>query len=112
VRVTHYVAERQRARRLAAVPASLRDPQESEPWFADFTREYDATRPQRWKSYVYFGRKPSFKGRYVNIDADGHRVTPQPSSHAEPAARVFFMGGSTFRTNMRNSLGRKVPYFA
>ena len=104
VRVTHYVAERQRARRLAAVPASLRDPQESEPWFADFTREYDATRPQRWKSYVYFGRKPSFKGRYVNIDADGHRVTPQPSSPAEPAARVFFMGGSTmWGTEQRDS---------
>jgi len=104
VRVTHYVAERQRARRLAAVPASLRDPQELEPWFADFTREYDATRPQRWKSYVYFGRKPSFKGRYVNIDADGHRVTPQPSSPAEPAARVFFMGGSTmWGTEQRDS---------
>lgn len=104
VRATHFIAERQHERRLAAAPASLRDPQESERWFTEFTREYDATRPQRWKSYVYFGRRPNFHGRYVNIDADGHRVTPQPSAPVEPTARVFFMGGSTmWGTEQRDS---------
>lgn len=64
-------------------------------WYAPFTAEYDATRQQRWKPYVYFGRWPSFQGRYVNIDEFGRRVTPQPTSPAEPAATVFFFGGST-----------------
>jgi len=104
VRAVNAVSQWRRERRIAAVPSALRDPQESEPWFADFTREYDATRPQRWKSYVYLGRRPNYKGRYVNIDGDGHRVTPQPFTSGEPAARVFFMGGSTmWGTEQRDS---------
>ena len=104
VRAVNAVSEWRRDRRIAAAPATLRDPQESEPWFTEFTREYDETRPQRWKSYVYFGRRPNYKGRYVNIDADGRRVTPQPDAPAEPAARVFFMGGSTmWGTEQRDS---------
>jgi lysophospholipase L1-like esterase len=70
-------------------------PQVSLPWYADYTRDYDATRSQRWKSYVYFGRLPSYKGRYINIDSLGHRVTPQPATPAVPSAKVFFFGGST-----------------
>src|SRR5690242_2573577 len=78
VRAVNAVSKWRREQRLAALPPAMRDPQESAPWFDEFTREYDATRPQRWKSYVYFGRRPNYTGRYVNIDADGHRVTPQP----------------------------------
>ena len=78
-----------------STPPVSRSPQASAPWFSEFTREYDATRPQRWKSYLYFGRLPSFKGRYVNIDSAGHRVTPQPATPATPVAKVFFFGGST-----------------
>ena len=63
-------------------------------WYRDFTAEYDATRAQRWKPYVYFGRHPSFTGRYINLDSLGRRVTPQPAG-LRPAARVFFFGGST-----------------
>jgi len=74
-----------------AVPAAYA----ASSWYRDFTREYDATRPQRWLSYLYFGRLPSFHGRYVNIDSLGHRVTPQPAIPAIPRARVYFLGGST-----------------
>jgi hypothetical protein len=76
-------------------PVATRDPQASQPWFADFMREFDMTRRQRWIPYLYFGRQPSYAGRYVNIDSAGHRVTPQPSMPAVPVARVFFFGGST-----------------
>jgi hypothetical protein len=64
-------------------------------WFDDFSKDYDATRAQRWKSYLYFGRVPSYSGKYVSIDSLGRRVTPQPQTPAEPVARVYFFGGST-----------------
>ncbi len=66
-----------------------------EPWYADYNRDYNATRGQRWRSYVYFGRNPSYAGRYISIDSAGHRVTPQPTTADAPAARVFLFGGST-----------------
>ena len=64
-------------------------------WYADFMEEYDATRPQRWRPYVQFGRVPDYHGRYVDIDAYGRRTVPQPSSPALPAATVYMFGGST-----------------
>ena len=67
----------------------------AEPWFLDYNRDYNATRGQRWRPYVYFGRNPSYSGRYVSIDSAGHRVTPQPTTPDTPAARVFLFGGST-----------------
>jgi hypothetical protein len=92
-RIHQSVYERVSGARPGAPPAD--DPQRKEPWFGEFTREYDQTRPQQWKSYLYWGRLPSFHGRYVNIDSAGHRVTPQPTAPAKPLARVFFFGGST-----------------
>lgn len=64
-------------------------------WYADFMSEYDATRPQRWRPYVQFGRLPNYHGKYVNIDADGRRTVPQPTTPATPIASVFMFGGST-----------------
>ena len=81
--------------RSSAPRAPANKPQASLPWYQDYTRDYDATRAQRWKSYVYFGRLPSYNGRYIQIDSAGHRVTPQPTTPAVPAAKVFFFGGST-----------------
>ena len=75
-------------------PSAVGDPRAA-PWYAEFTREYDETRPQRWRPYVYFGRLPSYKGKYIQIDAAGHRVTPQPAEPATPVAKVFLFGGST-----------------
>jgi lysophospholipase L1-like esterase len=92
-RIHESVYERFSGVRPGAPPAD--DPQRKEPWFGAYTREYDETRPQQWKSYLYWGRLPSFHSRYVNIDSAGHRVTPQPSTPAKPLARVFFFGGST-----------------
>jgi lysophospholipase L1-like esterase len=92
-RVQRTVSERMRGARTEGHLAG--DPQAKLSWFDEFNREYDITRPQRWKSYLYWGRIPSFRGRYVNIDSAGRRVTPQPATPAKPVARVFFFGGST-----------------
>lgn len=64
-------------------------------WFRDYNVEYDQSITQRWKPFVYFGRRPSYQGKFINIDKDGHRVTPQPSTPAVPKATVYFFGGST-----------------
>jgi hypothetical protein len=70
------------------------DPRQ-EPWYGEFNRDYNATRGQRWRPYLYFGRNPSYSGRYISIDSAGRRVTPQPTTPATPVARVWFFGGST-----------------
>ena len=70
-------------------------PLAGKPWVAQFNREFDATREVAWRPFVYFRRNPSFRGQFINIDSLGHRVTPQPLTPERPAARVFFMGGST-----------------
>jgi lysophospholipase L1-like esterase len=74
---------------------AVRDPRTEKTWYADYARDFDATREQRWRSYVYFGRKPSYSGRHINIDSHGRRVTPQPTAPVVADARVFFFGGST-----------------
>ncbi len=84
-----------RIHRAPPPPVSLRDPEDTAAWYPEFTREYDALRPQRWQPYIYWGRLPNFHGTYINLDSAGHRITPQPSSPATPRARVFFFGGST-----------------
>lgn len=80
------------------------DPQEKLPWFPQYVKEYDETRPQTWRSYVYWGRFPSYHGEHINIDSAGRRFTPQPTSPATPVARVFLFGGSTaWGTSQRDS---------
>jgi len=67
----------------------------SQPWYPAYAEEFAASEGQSWRQYVYFRRAQAYRGRYVNIDSLRHRVTPQPSTPAIPAARVFFFGGST-----------------
>jgi lysophospholipase L1-like esterase len=68
-------------------------------WYPQFSKEFDDTRVQHWKPYLYFARLPSYRGKYITIDSLAHRVTPQPTTPAIPAARVFFFGGSTMWGN-------------
>lgn len=74
---------------------SIPDAYAAASWYRDYAREFDATRPQRWQSYVYFARLPSYHGRYINLDSLGHRVTPQPTAPSTPIAKVYLFGGST-----------------
>jgi lysophospholipase L1-like esterase len=91
VRVRQYAAVRRSA---GPVTFAAGDPH-AESWFADFQREFEATRVLRWRPYVYYRRAPSPPGRYITIDSLGHRRTPQPTQPATPVARVFLYGGST-----------------
>ncbi|HEV7991909.1 MAG TPA: hypothetical protein VGP25_08795 [Gemmatimonadaceae bacterium] len=91
VRVRRYVAARPSSGPVSYVAG---DPH-AESWFADYEREFQATRGLRWRPYVYYRRAPSPPGRYITIDSLGHRRTPQPTQPATPVARVFLYGGST-----------------
>ena len=70
-------------------------PVASEPWYPQFAKEFAESGGLAWRPYVYFRRSGAYHGRYVNVDSQRHRVTPQPSTPGKPAARVFFFGGST-----------------
>jgi lysophospholipase L1-like esterase len=67
----------------------------SQPWYPEYAKEFAASESPAWRQYVYFRRAKAYRGRYINVDSLRHRVTPQPSAPAVPAARVFFFGGST-----------------
>lgn len=66
----------------------------NEPWYAAYHDEFLEVRKLAWRPYVYFRRVPH-QGTEISIDSLGHRVTPQPSTPAIPAARVRMYGGST-----------------
>lgn len=67
------------------------------PWLEEYSKEFIASYDTRWKSYVYYRRKP-FKGNYINIDERGVRLTSPSSITAAEAAKtvkIFMFGGST-----------------
>ena len=76
----------------AKAARAIANPATSQPWFPEFAREFGECSTLAWRPYVYFRRADAYRGRYVNVDSQRHRVTPQP---ATPVARVFFFGGST-----------------
>lgn len=91
VRVRQFIAERPRGAPRTYVAG---DPRASN-WFAEYRRDFDATRSLQWRPYVYFRRQASASRHFITIDSLGHRVTPQPARPAKPLARVFLFGGST-----------------
>lgn len=81
-------------------------PGASDPWRGDLEAEWarnnDARSAMRWASYTYWRRRP-FAGRYINVDSNGIRRTPQPPRPAG-ACDVFMLGGSTmWGSNQRDS---------
>jgi len=73
----------------------VRHPVAGEKWYPEFAREFEESSGQAWRPYVYFRRAKAYHGKYVNIDSNQHRITPQPTSATPPLAKVFFFGGST-----------------
>lgn len=65
-------------------------------WVASYYQEHEEMGKPRWRSYVYW-RRPSFAGKYININSDGLRKTyGEPGSEgAGPRSKVFMFGGST-----------------
>jgi hypothetical protein len=85
----------ERARSAASSAPAIRHPVANETWYPEFAREFEESSPQAWRPYVYFRRAKAYHGKYVNIDSNQHRITPQPHSATPPLAKVFFFGGST-----------------
>jgi lysophospholipase L1-like esterase len=66
-----------------------------QPWTHEYFRSLNRVH-MRWYPYAYWKAKP-MHSRYLNIDADGNRVTwrPNQSGANRPVVRLFMMGGST-----------------
>ena len=65
----------------------------SEPWAAQYWREFPLSRQTRYHSFVLYRRAP-FKGETINIDQEGIRLTPDADCGPN-AFKVFAFGGST-----------------
>jgi lysophospholipase L1-like esterase len=66
-------------------------------WREEYAKELEEIESLKWEPYVYWRRKPH-KGKHINIDADGIRLTNNAQqSHGKEARllRVFMFGGST-----------------
>ena len=78
-----------------AEPRIAADAYADAPWVKDYYEEFDRSYAVQWRPYVYWRRKP-FHGEYINVDADGIRMTtPAPPQESHPPVRVFMFGGST-----------------
>ena len=65
-------------------------------WVVPYYQELEKSGDLRWKSYVYWRRKP-YHGEFININSDGIRKTinTATSEFANSAVKVFMFGGST-----------------
>jgi lysophospholipase L1-like esterase len=67
-------------------------------WAVEYFKEENSKPLYKWHSYVYWRNVP-FKGKYINIDAEGLRQTwsgiDNKSSAETKNLRVFMFGGST-----------------
>jgi len=83
---------------LAPAPA-VADPRasspfyQSEPWAAQYWREFLLSRQTRYHSFVLYRRAP-FKGETINIDQEGIRLTPGADCGPN-TFKVFAFGAST-----------------
>ena len=65
----------------------------SQDWAVQYWHEHKLSDVQRYHSYVIWRRAP-FKGRTINIDPQGVRLTPGANCSAN-SYKVFALGGST-----------------
>ena len=72
-------------------------------WGDDYFMEFNESFDARWEPYEYWRRKV-YNGKFITIDTNGLRVTPNSGHGTERAARIFMFGGSTmWGTGARNS---------
>lgn len=78
-------------------------PYAHESWYPAWVAENATSLRMRWEPFVYWQRRP-FRGRWINVDSAGQRLTPQPVAAAEARQSVWFFGGSTmWGTGQRDS---------
>ena len=63
-------------------------------WTKEYYREFRDSAQLEWEPFVYWRSRP-YAGRFINIDARGHRRTWAPPSLPAMHPRVFVFGGST-----------------
>ena len=66
-------------------------------WVIPYYTESEQMPQMRWKSYVYWRRQP-YRGKYVNVNAEGLRKTcgqTDPEASRPAVKKVFMFGGST-----------------
>jgi lysophospholipase L1-like esterase len=87
-------------------PRAHADAYRGSPWIDSYFKEFREISAMRWEPYVYW-RRMAHRGTYINIDANGLRVTPQARSSADTTSRplrVFMFGGSAlWGTGVRDS---------
>jgi lysophospholipase L1-like esterase len=73
------------------------DAHAADSWVGEYYKEFADVTANRWVSYVYWRREP-YRGRYINIDANGLRRTwtdRQDSAGQGDPLTIFMFGGST-----------------
>jgi lysophospholipase L1-like esterase len=65
----------------------------SQAWAKEYWKEFALSRPELYHDYVLWRRAP-FKGKFININSDGIRLTPGAECSAN-SYKVFTFGGST-----------------
>lgn len=66
-------------------------------WVNNYQEEYSRSGVLQWRPYVYWRRMP-YHGNYINIDADGLRLTTSTEAapqESRPPLKIFLFGGST-----------------
>lgn len=63
-------------------------------WTTGLFRELGKSYPLKWTPYVYW-RREEFHGNYINVGADGNRMTVNSSNAKGLALKVFMFGAST-----------------
>lgn len=89
-----------RGDRVAGLDSTLH-PYASRTWWAEYQAE-DGARQWRLDPYRGFWPLPQ-QGRYINIDAAGYRLTPQPVPSAPPRKIRFFGGSAMWGIAARDS---------
>lgn len=67
------------------------------PWIAEYDKELFSSYNTSWRPFVYWRRTP-YKGKYININAQGIRhTTPSELREADAvrSLKIFMFGGST-----------------
>ncbi len=86
-----------RIRRARDVIPAPQEAYPAEPWAAQYFQSLNRVR-MRWYPYAYWKATP-MSSPYLNIDADGNRVTwrkpHQAGARERPVLRLFMLGGST-----------------
>lgn len=71
------------------------DVYEDQAWAKEFYEEYVASSVMEYSAYVGYQRKPNFKGKYINVNAQSLRRTRNGCNQSKNNTKIWLFGGST-----------------